>query len=217
MKLSSIILLAESTLAMSSNNRVARQSPDQDRRYFQLTDMMSFYNPDFDERKYWTYGCNCLILGDRPMSDPGHGPPVDALDTVCKAYKDCLKCARMTHGDTCIGEFVKYKYGVNSGDVKCRDQPDTCKRALCECDAKFAREHNAAKDVFDMQYHMFWSTSNGYQMWDPANDAAACPRHGNGVYEPACCGGSGTPFTLYNGARKACCADGRVVRDANDC
>ena len=41
------------------------------------------------------------------MSDPGHGPPVDALDTVCKAYKDCLKCARMQHGDTCIGEFVK--------------------------------------------------------------------------------------------------------------
>ena len=63
MKLSSMILLAESTLAMSSNNRIARQSPDQDRRYFQLTDMMSFYNPDFDERKYWTYGCNCLILG----------------------------------------------------------------------------------------------------------------------------------------------------------
>ena len=33
------------------------------KRYAQLTDMMSHYNADFDERKYWTYGCNCLLLG----------------------------------------------------------------------------------------------------------------------------------------------------------
>ena len=64
------------------------------KRYSQLVEMMGNYNAAFDERKYWTYGCNCLILGDRPMSDPGHGKPVDELDTVCKAYKDCLKCAR---------------------------------------------------------------------------------------------------------------------------
>ena len=43
------------------------------------------------------------------MSDPGHGPPVDALDTVCKAYKDCVKCARMEYGEMCIGEFVQYR------------------------------------------------------------------------------------------------------------
>ena len=65
------------------------------KRYSQLVEMMGNYNAAFDERKYWTYGCNCLILGDRPMSDPGHGKPVDELDTVCKAYKDCLKCARL--------------------------------------------------------------------------------------------------------------------------
>ena len=33
------------------------------RRYHQLADMMNFYNPDFDEKKYWAYGCNCLIIG----------------------------------------------------------------------------------------------------------------------------------------------------------
>ena len=82
--------------------------------------MMEHYNADFDERKYWAYGCNCLILGDRPMSDPGHGPPVDALDTVCKAYKDCVKCARMEFGEMCIGEFVKYKYGYKNGEAVCR-------------------------------------------------------------------------------------------------
>merc|ERR1719270_824772 len=46
----------------------------------------------------------------------------------------------------------------------------TCKRALCECDAKFAREHVGQTGVFDEKYHMFWSTNNGGTMWDPAND-----------------------------------------------
>jgi len=33
------------------------------RRYHQLVDMMNFFNTDFDEKKYWAYGCNCLIIG----------------------------------------------------------------------------------------------------------------------------------------------------------
>ena len=62
-----------------------------EKRYQQLTTQMNFYNTNFDARRFWAYGCNCLILGDRPMSDPGLGPPVDALDNSCKQYKDCLK------------------------------------------------------------------------------------------------------------------------------
>ena len=125
MKLSIGFCIASVTGSRISG-RVRRSGEDRDvtdegdRRYFQLTDMMSHYNSDFDERKYWAYGCNCLILGDRPMSDPGHGPPVDALDTVCKAYKDCVKCARMEFGEMCIGEFVKYKYAYKNDEVTCR-------------------------------------------------------------------------------------------------
>ena len=33
------------------------------RRYSQLADMMNFFNQGFDEKKYWAYGCNCLIIG----------------------------------------------------------------------------------------------------------------------------------------------------------
>ena len=153
------------------------------------------------------------------MSDPGHGPPVDALDTVCKAYKDCVKCARMTFGDQCIGEFVKYRYGIKNGEVTCKDAGNTCDRALCECDAKFAREHVGQTGVFDEKYHMFWSTNNGGAMWDPANDSDACPRGGGGVYDPQCCiddAGEGAAL-LYNAATKACCSDGRVVQDASAC
>ena len=51
-------------IAAARANKVARQADDSDRRYSQLVDMMSHYNNDFDERKYWAYGCNCLILGN---------------------------------------------------------------------------------------------------------------------------------------------------------
>ena len=105
------------------------------------------------------------------MSDPGHGPPVDALDTVCKAYKDCQKCARMEHGDTCIGEFVRYKYGEKNGDKFCKDTAGSCDRALCECDLAFAKAHVSKAHVFTTDYHLFWSTlPNG---WDPKDN---CPR-----------------------------------------
>ena len=53
-------------IGATTSSRIARQ--DDDRRYSQLTDMMEHYNADFDERKYWAYGCNCLILG-KPQSE----------------------------------------------------------------------------------------------------------------------------------------------------
>ena len=69
------------------------------RRYSDLLKIVQHYTPDFDERKYWAYGCNCLILGDRPMSDPGFGRPVDPLDAICKQYKDCQKCVKQQFGE----------------------------------------------------------------------------------------------------------------------
>jgi hypothetical protein len=48
----------------------------EDRRYADLSAMGlklwavngHFGDEKFDDRKYWTYGCHCLFLGDRPMS-----------------------------------------------------------------------------------------------------------------------------------------------------
>ena len=102
--------------------RTGQIGADGDRRYDDMEAIASKYWRKqgstgvnaFDDRKYWTYGCHCLMLGDRPMSQMGHGRPVDALDTKCKAYKDCQKCVREKHGDECIGEFVRYTYSHNS-------------------------------------------------------------------------------------------------------
>ena len=51
------------TVSASLVKREADRNLDGEKRYFQLTDMMEHYNSQFDERKYWAYGCNCLILG----------------------------------------------------------------------------------------------------------------------------------------------------------
>ena len=61
MKLSIIATVSAFT---TENNRIARDVEEKgEKRYFQLVDMMEHYNSDFDERKYWAYGCHCMILG----------------------------------------------------------------------------------------------------------------------------------------------------------
>ena len=71
------LLLFVSAVAIDLNSALGRGTG---RRYSQLTRLMQFYNKEFDERKYWAYGCNCMMLGDRPLSQPGLGPAVDELD-----------------------------------------------------------------------------------------------------------------------------------------
>ena len=44
------------------------------------------------------------------MSHPGYGRPVDALDRICKEYRNCVRCSKDTHGDSCIPEFTKYRW-----------------------------------------------------------------------------------------------------------
>ena len=97
------------------------------------------------------------MMGDSQLSDPGFGPPVDALDTTCRRYKDCLRykkiplrqntafghyqdvnpafrCAMTNHGDLCVKEYTKYELsGADSGFCGL-NREDSCERALCECD-----------------------------------------------------------------------------------
>jgi len=174
-------------------------------------DQMNFYNSDFDERKYWTYGCQCLILGDRPMSDPGHGPPVDELDNVCKQYKDCQKCARMTHGEMCIGEFVRYNFRIGNNGPVCRNNAGSCERALCECDKQFAKNHVAVKDVYNEDYHMFWGTAG----FDAKN--GGCVSNPGPRADPQCCNNPSGPYTLYNANTKQCCSNYDVKPASDTC
>ena len=58
-----LVLFGSSTAEPLLKREVRQVGTDQDHRYIQLTNMMTHYNPSFDEKKFWAYGCNCLILG----------------------------------------------------------------------------------------------------------------------------------------------------------
>merc|ERR1739838_448576 len=207
-----------SVSAFTTDNRTAREVAEEkgEKRYAQLVDMMKHYNSEFDERKYWTYGCHCLMLGDRPMSDMGKGRPIDALDTACKAWKHCQKCAREAYGEMCIGEFVRYNFGYSNGEAVCRNGADTCKRSLCECDALFAKVHSTAKDVWDQDYHMFWSTTT--PQWN-AEGTNSCQAGSPGSADFQCCRNDAktSPYIWYNAQGNQCCSDGSVVQDGQFC
>merc|ERR1719361_555851 len=113
---------------------------------------------EWDERKFWGYGCHCFMVGDRPMSEMGHGIPVDELDSGCRAWKDCQMCVRKNHGEQCIGEFKKYtwKYAGKIGDFKILNQPGTCERELGECDLKFVKDTFNARNAYNEANNHFY-------------------------------------------------------------
>ena len=51
------------TLAYGAPADSSVANAEESRRYNQLVAWMESYNPSFDERDYWTYGCHCLMLG----------------------------------------------------------------------------------------------------------------------------------------------------------
>jgi len=185
--------------------------PSTERRYKDLHAITLHYNPDFDHRKQWYYGCHCLMLSDRAMSTRGKGKPVDELDSLCKLYKECIHCAKMEFGNECIPEAVKYNWDVKNGEVKPRGAaPGTCKRAIFECDTMYATKLAAsnALETWTTDYHGFYTTT-GFDYKD-GNSCVKRP----GTAAPECCGGHDKPYFLYNtlNPNKQCCADGTIQK-----
>ena len=181
----------------------------QDRRYVDLAEMnlkhwkKQGHGKEWDERKFWGYGCHCFMVGDRPMSEIGHGKPVDALDSACRLWKDCQKCVRENHGDTCIGEFVKYtwKFSSKLQTFVMMNQPGTCERELSECDLKFVYNTYNNKDLYNDQYNYFYG---GFDKNDRQDSCTSTP--GNPV-EHQCCGGYTSAWYWMSTNKQQCCKD----------
>ena len=176
------------------------------RRYDQFEAMAQVFDPEFDNKVITDYGCNCPALGDRPLSDPGKGAPVDQLDKVCQKFKRCTKCAKLEFGEDCISEMIRYKF-VRT-DATCTDKASTCERALCECDRMFAFDlATVDKSTIDANKWGFFSD------FDRDED---CIRGGGGGNSQCCWNGEG-PFTMYNASSKQCCANGRPISFGKTC
>ena len=104
----------------------------------ELISMLNNYNADFNvNSEYYTeYGCNCL--GDLERSGVGGGVTLDMLDRGCKHWHNCLRCAQESYDESCTSDKAAYRMTLDNGDVQCKNGVDTCKRAICECDKRFA-------------------------------------------------------------------------------
>ena len=213
---------AVATLVAAENGRIARSG---ERGFKDLEDIIIKYwaengltwDHQQDARKYFAYGCHCILMGDRPLSDMGWGRPVDALDTKCKAYKDCQKCVREKHGDQCINEFVHYtwKWSSKSGGFECADEEGSCERELFECDIKFVHDLFNEREVYNNDYHMFYSTTG----FDFEDKDQYCPSAGI-PGEPQCCGGHDGPWYRINLNKQKCCErgqGGQVIKASDSC
>jgi len=181
-----------------------------ERRYKQLMTQINFYDPDFDPRKYWGYGCNCFGLGDRPMSEGLNNIAVDELDESCKKYKECLKCATMEHGDECIPEFKSYRFLPEQGQIQCKNKAGTCERALCECDNLLARSHTIAAEQWDIQYHTFYG---GWTYTEEACNHRPKSATQTKTLQKGCCNNAKktTHYSLFSTNRQECCSNGEVA------
>ena len=153
-----------------------------------------------------------MMIGDRPLSSAGFGPPVDALDQVCKKYKDCIRCAQARHGEHCIGERIMYNFKLRKDNqISCLNSADSCSRAICECDSAFAFDHKLHADVFDMKYHLFWSDFG----WEPREKCSSLDGRMDIPHiesaDPNCCGGQSNAATLFNPIKQDCCKNGTSV------
>lgn len=111
-------------------------------------------------RMVQNYGCHCFPGQNR--SAGGHGPAVDAQDSLCRDLSRCHRCITMQYGSDIIDvDMDKYRFKVVNGDISCERNTEKgwhqSKRDLCECDARFAREMGKIwNDATYNQYFWLW-------------------------------------------------------------
>ena len=187
----------------------------EDRRYIDLAEMnykqwkVNGAKGEWDERKYWGYGCHCFMVGDRPMTEMGFGIPVDGLDSACRQWKECQMCTRQNHGEQCIGEFVKYtwKFRKDAADFEILNDAGSCARELGECDRKFVIDTFAQRRLYDEKFNYFYG---GFDRQDKDEN---CPPAGGNVVVHECCGGHKIHWTWMGTKKKQCCVNPKDKRE----
>jgi hypothetical protein len=166
-------------------------------------------------KKLINYGCHCFPGGKKSRTVGGKGPAMDEIDGTCRTQYQCHKCVEMDTGcdpdNTPYKAQFKGKKNALVKDVICRDAEDSCGRAMCECDKRFAE--NLEKIWFNQGAH------NGYYWKDRRNARKnptfdyenTCLIPGNSPQPDTCCGNF--PDVMpYNAATKDCCVQNQGPR-----
>lgn len=107
---------------------------------------------DYDINKIMQYGCWCNfddIDGKRLLL--GQDKPVDAYDTICREYQQCMRCAKSDGNDywmdaygepACDPHTEGYettfeKPNTNVFKRSCDGNPTECSKSVCSCESRF--------------------------------------------------------------------------------
>lgn len=146
------------------------------------------------------------------------GPPVDDIDTACRAWHKCNQCTTMDNKN-CVG--VQQKYGdilidTDTYEFSCQSSGPvgSCEYNACSCDVNLAETLYTLANSFNQANHF-----NNF-------DIGQCTTVGTGltIIHNECCGSypNRFPFNTENGARGCChgktfdsenlmcCVDGRI-------
>merc|ERR1712176_895789 len=196
--------------------------------------MLKFAVPDIKSKDWVAYGCHCFSDIKTDLLTPGTGRAIDKIDSACKALIDCLNCSAEDHGlSKKCNQYVGYSYEsyvneeTGANELMCTDDHDTCKRSMCECDARFI------KTVQKYNYEVEHSKNK-------LDKIRSCPKQNNrtggkltsnligggrsgGDEVKVCCGPPGLrhPITVtmtrdccntktYNPFLSECCSDGTI-------
>ena len=130
-------------------------------RYHGNLDKLSQKWEDFKSR-ITNYGCFCF---NESNAAGGKGQARDLIDQSCKNLFKCQTCIKMdidnrnilpnTDGSCSI--TTTYNFNLTKSavtelpEIECQNLEGTCKRALCECDKRFANELAHSYDTWDSQ------------------------------------------------------------------
>ena len=169
---------------------------------------------------FYKYGCHCFQ--SEAYLHKGQGNSNDFIDTACRNYDICTKCARLDNSESCHA-YRGYQFSISTNETdnsiihECRDIPEenengsanSCRKSLCECDKKFVTDLLEFRDTYNENYHHISGFDSQAQCFsncqmDP-NNPGTCVKYDK------CCNdknGHRKPF-WSDGGRMRCC-DNRV-------
>jgi hypothetical protein len=188
-------------------------------RKYEAIKKMTLYLHDEQDRewgRYCPYGCHCAVKGPSDLL-AGSGKPLDEIDSACKRHKDCIACALQDFDQSTCPWWKPYRMTAMKDDqtgekhLVCDDKPGFCKRALCECDAQFARDLYEQRMNYSRDFHHRYGSIDVEEKCKMVNRGSGNfgGNQGKGISgSNQCCGDNPSRFP-YNSAKNQCC-DGRI-------
>lgn len=191
------------------------------RKFFQINQMIMYFQQTPVFGKFGYYGCWCFPDGAKDLQS-GFGEPVDDIDRTCKRLSQCYRCSMMKHGRDLCPVTTEYVFQGLEDEVtgrryvNCLDEDSSCSRSLCECDKQLAYKIAHLEKEWEEDYHQKWGTFNREQtcrqgssfIW--GNQRSYGGGRNSNSQPDACCGFKGERFPYFTDKGKRSCCGGKT-------